>query len=212
MLPEQKPKITALAISKIILAAVILICFSTVLGVAGYLAMNKPVASREPQVSITPEPTVTATPIVKDEITDLSSKALATEDWKTYRNEKLGYEVKYPSQWFGYEGTSTFDIPAFTVKKSETWPDVIWISVYKNPKGLTEKDWLEKEFVKDEDNAGLTYMGKAVISEKNADVYKEETSFDYVLANDSNIYFISVQLNKEDTDKILSTFKFTEKK
>lgn len=51
MFPEQKTKSSKLALTQLILAVVVLISFSVVLGVAGYLAKNKLVANLEPIVS-----------------------------------------------------------------------------------------------------------------------------------------------------------------
>ncbi len=93
MFLEQKPKTTDAAISKLILAAVILICFSTVLGVAEYIFEIKPELNRKQLVYIEPAVTAMPTPVVKDEMAD----------WKTYSNEKYGFEVKYPKDWFAEE-------------------------------------------------------------------------------------------------------------
>lgn len=70
---------------KLILAAVIFVSFMTVLGLTACLIKNKKVANSQPQISASPEPTVS----VKDE----------NEDWQIYRNEEYGFEFKYPKEW-----------------------------------------------------------------------------------------------------------------
>ncbi len=41
---------------------------------------------------------------------DSSAKDLSIEDWKTYRNDEYGFEVKYPSNWAARNNTQDKDI------------------------------------------------------------------------------------------------------
>ena len=65
----------------------ILIILIAILGIGGILVWQLPQLPKEEVVPL------------EDETVDLSSKALATEDWETYRNEEYGYEIKYPLDW-----------------------------------------------------------------------------------------------------------------
>lgn len=85
---------TVLVAVKMILFIVITVSIGSVLGTIGYLASIK----NFPPVIIQPTiaPTITPAPNI-----DIS-------DWNTYKNEKYGYEVKYPKDWelkdFGKNG------------------------------------------------------------------------------------------------------------
>lgn len=76
--------------AKIILVSVIFVAFLTVLGLMGEVVRNKKEVNREPQVLISPEPTVA--PVVKNETMDLSIfDLLASQDinikWGTIARE-----------------------------------------------------------------------------------------------------------------------------
>ncbi len=76
---QTKPKPLGASMAKLVLVVAIIVSLGAV---AGYLAMNKPVKVSQQQISPATEPAKS----VEDE----------TADWKTYRNEEYGYEVKYP--------------------------------------------------------------------------------------------------------------------
>lgn len=101
-----------LSFTKIILATVILIA----LGLVVYFFIPKnpsPVAvtptvspTITPIVTSTPEPTLTPTPVAT--IIPTPTPTIDISDWKTYKNDKYGFEFKYPSNWFG--GGTEYDL------------------------------------------------------------------------------------------------------
>lgn len=74
---------------KLILVPIIFVSFMVVFGL---MVKNKRVINPQPQVSVSPEPTIT--PVFKNE----------TVNWKTYRNAEYGFEVKYPPAWSYNDG------------------------------------------------------------------------------------------------------------
>ncbi len=96
---------SSLTIVKIVLTVASIVSIGTALGATVYFSVlknNPPVAVQPtptttpiltPTISLTPVPTVTPT-------TD-------TSDWKTYRNEQFGYEIKYPENWYLYDVDSS---------------------------------------------------------------------------------------------------------
>ncbi|MBU4337976.1 hypothetical protein KKB43_06050 [Patescibacteria group bacterium] len=83
MQKQTKPEPSGAPMAKMILAVAIIVSLGAALGVAGYLAKNKPVKIRQPQVLPAAEQEAANQVIDK------------TADWKTYRNEEYGFEVKY---------------------------------------------------------------------------------------------------------------------
>jgi len=79
---QTNPKPSGALMAKLVLILCVIISLGLALGVAGYWAKNKPVKNSEPPVSPAAEPSAPA----KDQ----------TANWKTYKNEEYGFEVKYP--------------------------------------------------------------------------------------------------------------------
>lgn len=85
MQKQTKPKPLGAPIAKLVLAVAMIVFLGALFGAAGYLAVNKPAKIQQPQVSPAAEP--------------IKSVEGETADWKTYRNEKYGFEIKYPEDW-----------------------------------------------------------------------------------------------------------------
>ncbi len=85
MQKQTKPKPFGASMAKLFLVFAVIISLGAVAGVVGYLVKNKAVKIQQQQISPATEPEKS----VEDE----------TKDWKTYRNEEYGFELKYPEYW-----------------------------------------------------------------------------------------------------------------
>lgn len=80
---------------------------------------------------------------IKDETTDLSPEASATEDWETYRNEEYGFEMKYPTTFYIKESTPK-DIVFEEIKYKGELLHYPWIAIKIFNSKLSLKEWLNK--------------------------------------------------------------------
>lgn len=181
---------------------------------------NKPVKNPEPLISFTPESSITLTPIIKDE----------TINWKTYRNDKYGFEIKYSDSYIITDDTETQ-----SYKKYELFLNLdsknnidaggirrvseIFIGILSNIKNLSIKDWIKEavnidtefplqewpiEYIKINNSDNIGILGVS-------DATRIDQEWKFYVTNGKYIYIFSTNFlggPEEDFKQILSTFKF----
>jgi len=178
--------------------------------------VNNDVVSPATIPATIPTTTSTTLPFAKDD--DISE--LDTSDWKVYRNEEYGFEIKYPEDWDAlteeYEPRWHETVLGRIVISGSTEDPFyapISITIRSNKERLSIKEWYKKNYPKEDISKLQKVKFNEIEGMKRSKKYNRVDSFYFF--NEDKIYSISpldsqknIENQRRMTEKLLSTFKF----
>ena len=168
--------------------------------------INPPVVNND----IMPTPPVIP-PVVDDDISDID-----TSNWKIYKNEEFGFEIKYPKDWYVVEELDRERVVISSDIKNPFYAPIV-IAIRSNEKRLSIKEWFQKSYPKNDISKLEIQKVKFNGIDGMRFSKKPDSIGSFYFPNEDKIYSISsldsqknIENQKMMTEKLLSTFKFIE--
>ncbi len=146
---------------------------------------------------------------------DCQKNETGTENWKTYRNEEYGFEVKYPNDWSISDHSSGLLVLKNTQEKMDGAQSFFVINIKKNYEINSETSDTVMEKISIGGRLSYKYFyqegagtSEVILIQLGKDAL--ELSLDYFASNGSNFNDEKIAIQKI-INPILSTFKFIEK-
>jgi hypothetical protein len=155
--------------------------------------------------------------VVKDK-----KEVFSTKDWKTYHNERHGYQLTIPKDWGSisvYDGSFTQNIDSdsegYLVLGDKNNSEGIIVNVFENEDvNIYSTNWyidfyVDKEYIEKVININDFGATEIFIPTSNY-ATASANRYTYLIEHESSLFEVGF-LNKSDTtDQILSTFTFIE--